>query len=73
MNVLIPVKWYSVFDLTVCELQSPARPSIFRPPLQRRYEVYPDSKVYGANMGPIWGQQDPGGPHVGPTNFVIWV
>ena len=24
-------------------------------------------------MGPIWGRQDPGGPHVGPTNFTIWV
>ena len=24
-------------------------------------------------MGPIWGQQDPGGPHVGPMNFAIWV
>ena len=34
---------------------------------------YPDSKVHGANMGPIWGRQDPGGPHVGPMNFVIWV
>ena len=34
---------------------------------------YPDSKVHGANMGPIWGQQDPGGPHVGPMNFAIWV
>ena len=33
----------------------------------------PDSKVHGANMGPIWGQQDPGGPHVGPMNFAIWV
>ena len=22
------------------------------------------SKVHGANMGPIWGRQDPGGPHV---------
>ena len=31
-----------------------------------------DSKVHGANMGPIWGRQDPGGPHVGPMNFVIW-
>ena len=30
---------------------------------------YPDSKVHGANMGPIWGRQDPGGPHVGPINF----
>ena len=23
-------------------------------------------------MGPIWGPQDPGGPHVGPMNFAIW-
>ena len=35
-------------------------------------EKVPDSKVHGANMGPIWGRQDPGGPHVGPMNFVIW-
>ena len=26
----------------------------------------PDSNVHGANMGPIWSRQDPGGPHVGP-------
>ena len=32
----------------------------------------PDSKVHGANMGPIWGRQDPGGPHVSPMNFAIW-
>ena len=32
----------------------------------------PDSKVHGANMGPIWGRQDPGGPNVGPMNFAIW-
>ena len=32
----------------------------------------PDSKVHGANMGPIWGRQDPGGPHVGPISFDIW-
>ena len=32
----------------------------------------PDSKVHGANMGPIWGGQDPGGLHVGPINFAIW-
>ena len=23
-----------------------------------------DSKVHGAHLGPIWGRQDPGGPHV---------
>ena len=32
----------------------------------------PDSKVHGANVGLIWGPQDPGGPYVGPMNFVIW-
>ena len=35
--------------------------------------VYPDSKFHEANTGPIWGRQDPGGSHVGPMNFVIWV
>ena len=34
---------------------------------------FPDSKVHGANMGPIWGRQDPGGPHVDPMNLAIWV
>ena len=33
--------------------------------------IIPDSKVHGANVGPIWGRQDPGGPHVGPMNFAI--
>ena len=28
-------------------------------------KYYPDSKVQGANMEPIWGRQDPGRPHVG--------
>ena len=32
----------------------------------------PDSKIHGANMGPIWVWQDPGGPHAGPMNFAIW-
>ena len=35
--------------------------------------ISPDSKVHGANMGPIWGRQDRSGPHVGPMNFAIWV
>ena len=30
-----------------------------------------DSKVHGANMGPILGWPDPGGPHAGPMNFAI--
>ena len=28
--------------------------------------------VHGTNMGPIWGRQDPGGPHVIRMNFAIW-
>ena len=32
---------------------------------QRNGDI-PDSKVYGANMGPTWGRQDPGGPHDEP-------
>ena len=35
--------------------------------------IFPDSKVHWANMGPIWGWQDPGWLHVGPMNFAIWV
>ena len=31
----------------------------------------PDSKIH--NMDPIWGRQEPGGPHDGPMNFAIWV
>ena len=39
---------------------------------QTNLDNSPDSKVHGANMGPNWGRYDPGGPHVGPMNFVIW-
>ena len=33
----------------------------------------PNSKVHGAHMGPTWGRQDPGGPHVVHVNLAIWV
>ena len=39
--------------------------------VEQHYSIA-DSKVHGANMGPIWGRQDPGGPHVGPMNLAIW-
>ena len=35
-------------------------------------QTIPDSKVHGTNMGPTWGRQDPGGPHVGPMNCALW-
>ena len=31
----------------------------------------PDSKVHVANVGPTWGRQDPGVPHVGSMNSAI--
>ena len=34
--------------------------------------IIPDSKVHGTYMGPTWGRQDPGGPHVGPMILAIW-
>ena len=34
--------------------------------------ILSDSKVRGANMGPIWGWHEAGGPHVSPLNFAIW-
>ena len=33
-------------------------------------KLYPDSKVHGDNMGPIWGRQVPGGSHVGPWTLL---
>ena len=38
-----------------------------------RKQEYPDSKIHKANMGPTWGRQDPGGPHVGHINLAIWL
>ena len=35
------------------------------------YNTNPDDKVNGANMGPIWGRQDPGWPQVGPMKLAI--
>ena len=35
------------------------------------FEIIPESKVHGANMGPTWVLSSPGGPHVGPMNLAI--
>ena len=40
--------------------------------LSGRWSDIPDSMVHGANMGPIWGWQDPGGPRVALRNLAIW-
>ena len=36
-------------------------------------DAFPDSKVHGTNVGPIWGRQELGGLHVGHMNLVISV
>ena len=36
-----------------------------------QWDEGPDSKVHGANMGPIWLLSAPDGPHVGPRNLAI--
>ena len=41
-------------------------------PLTWYTHAVPDSRVHGTNVGPTWGRQDPGGPHVGPMNYAIW-
>ena len=39
-----------------------------------RWWFYPSflSFTVPNSKGPIWGRQDPGGPHVGPMNLAIW-
>ena len=39
--------------------------------MKKYVPIRPDSKVHGANMGPIRDRQDPGGPHVGHMDFAI--
>ena len=36
-------------------------------------DLFPDSKVNVANMGPTWVLSSPGGPHAGPMNLAIRV
>ena len=36
------------------------------------WKNHPGSKIQGTNVGPTWGRQNLGGPHVGHPNRVIW-
>ena len=62
---LISQWFYLRENISMASLHSKSKASICT-------EDNPDSKIHGANMGPIWGRQDPSGPHVGPMNFAIW-
>ena len=58
--------WGNITSLALCDYRQ-------RYLRKQQNKTYLESKVHGANMGPIWGPQDPGGLHVGPMNFAIWV
>ena len=54
-----------------CALKFHDRDYYNNPPYAKHIAI-PDSKVHGANMGPIWDRQVLVGPHVGPMNLAIW-
>ena len=62
----VSLHWWKVYIVSGNGLMPPGRRSFAAP-------IFPDSRVHGANMWPIWGRKDPGGPHVGPMNLAIWV
>ena len=58
-NPTIKPHWYAILKAGILKIML--------------WNIYPGSKVHGANVGPIWDWQDRGGPYVGPLNFAIWV
>ena len=54
----------AVYAMTFKSLEQLFKDHTWRMPLIARF--------MGPTWGPIWGLQDPGGPHVGPMNFAIW-
>ena len=53
--------WFFAYEFHVCYWLLDCKSSM----------INPDSKVHGANMGPIWVRKDLGGPHVGPMNVAM--
>ena len=46
-----------------------------RPLIYTMYCIYAsplETSLIARSVGPTWGLQDSGGPHVGPMNFAIW-
>ena len=73
-STIAPIKYHN-YDKkvqTVCIFLGPYSITSQSADQYMEHVICPNSKVHGANMGPIWGRQDPGGSHVGPINFVIW-
>ena len=64
-------------ELSHCVIWPPLSISeIDRGKYNTQHGAHTDSKVHEANKEPIWGQQDPGVPNVGPMNLspcnVLW-
>ena len=68
----VPI-WHAKLSLTTdtAQLTPGSSTRVCHYPNQWWIIVSPDSKVHGANMGPIWGRQDPDGPLFGPMNLAI--
>ena len=69
----LSVEWHHSLPHLQCPSQGHQHPRYWMCEMGMLVRDFPDSKVHGANMEPIWGRQDPGGPHVVPMNFVIRV
>ena len=72
-RILLSISFvYTISTYTAMMTPTDCFPLTVPHPKQHQAKFH-DNKVHEANMGPIWGRQDPGGPHVGPINFAIWV
>ena len=58
------VRWF-VIGGNENHVEDVAYPKVMANNKLRVVFIYPDSKSHGANMGPMWDRQDPGGPRVG--------
>ena len=71
-----PVRWTMCSSLPIHLVSFRSLIRLFHAPTRRTsigcLVLIPDSKVHETNMGPTWGRQDPGGPHVGHVNLAIW-
>ena len=67
---------YSLANISyapICMCKNDQRICCHKTSASHLFEVIPDSKVHGANMGPTWVLSAPAGPHVGPMNLAIRV
>ena len=64
---------FLVLDVSGTTSQSTCQTHTYRTWSRSSQISYPESKIYGANMGPTWVLSAPDGLHVGPMNLAIRV